>query len=377
MGFMDDLQKLSLQVNERKNHISNEEMTKHSLIIPFLQTLGFDVFNPLEIRPEYIADFGKKKGEKVDYAIFKDSQVIFFLEAKSVQENLNNHDAQLSRYFNAVSEVKLAILTNGLEYRFYTDLENSNMMDEKPFYILDILNIKESDVQILNNFRKESFNKDSLMKYAEELVYTSNLNSILKDLLRNPSDDFVRLLIRDFSNTRITTNVIEKFKPFVKNAIHNAILDIVNKGLSQQTPEINKSVEEETPKVETIQTNDSDSKKREIVTTEEELEGFEIIKNILTKNSRNITAVSYKDTVDYFGIFNKNVNHWFIRFFYNSETNKHIAIRLYPEKVTTEFPDVKYRTRQSEDNVIRVDVSGNIDLSKYEKLIIKSFDENM
>ena len=117
MAFKDDIQKLSVQVKERKEYITNEEMTKQALIIPFIQILGFDVFNPIEIRPEYSADFGIKKGEKVDYALFKENEPIIFIEAKSVNENLNNHDAQLARYFNSTKEVKLAILTNGVEYK--------------------------------------------------------------------------------------------------------------------------------------------------------------------------------------------------------------------------------------------------------------------
>ncbi len=374
MGLKEDLQKLSMQIAERKNYITNEETTKHSLIIPFLQVLGYDIFNPIEVRPEYVADFGKKKGEKVDYAIFKDNNPIVFLEAKSVTENLNNHDAQLSRYFNAVPDVKLAILTNGIEYRFYTDLDNDNMMDEKPFYIVDMLNIKDSDVETLVNFKKDSFNKDFLIKYAEELVYTANLNNILKDLLREPSDDFIRLLIKDFSNTRITNTVIDRFKPIVKKAIYNAILDIVNKGLSQQTTEpVKETIEKKEEVIEKAE-DTKDENKKGIITTPEELEGFEFVKTILQKNGKDIKLVNYKDTVDYFGIFNKNSTGWFIRLYYNSEANKHIALKIDPKLLTTNFPDLKYKTRPSEDKIIRIEVSTNQDLHKFDKVIAFAFD---
>ena len=160
MAFKDDIQKLSVQVKERKEYITNEEMTKQALIIPFIQILGFDVFNPIEIRPEYSADFGIKKGEKVDYALFKENEPIIFIEAKSVNENLNNHDAQLARYFNSTKEVKLAILTNGIEYKFFTDLNANNVMDDTPFLNINLLEIKESDIESLNKLRKENFDKD-------------------------------------------------------------------------------------------------------------------------------------------------------------------------------------------------------------------------
>ncbi|MGL4949985.1 MAG: type I restriction endonuclease, partial [Anaeroplasmataceae bacterium] len=106
MAFKDELQRLAVQVKERMVHITNEEMTKQALIVPFFQMMGFDVFNPVEFRAEYSADFGKKKGEKVDYALFKDNEPIMFIEAKSVNENLNNHDAQLCRYFNSTTNMK-------------------------------------------------------------------------------------------------------------------------------------------------------------------------------------------------------------------------------------------------------------------------------
>ncbi|MGV1103808.1 type I restriction endonuclease [Clostridium perfringens] len=318
MAFKDDIQKLSVQVKERKEYITNEEMTKQALIIPFIQILGFDVFNPIEIRPEYSADFGIKKGEKVDYALFKENEPIIFIEAKSVNENLNNHDAQLARYFNSTKEVKLAILTNGIEYKFFTDLNANNVMDDTPFLNINLLEIKESDIESLNKLRKENFDKDSLITYAEELVYTSTLNESLRRLFSNPSDDFVRFIVKDFSEMRITSNVIERFRPLVKKAISNAVLDIVSKGLYQQ--------ETLTIKKEENINNDSVSRddlseveignkvQKGIITTENELKGFNIVKDILEKNNRDISEINYKDTTNYFSVYLRNTTRWIIRF---------------------------------------------------------------
>lgn len=318
MAFKDDIQKLSVQVKERKEYITNEEMTKQALIIPFIQILGFDVFNPIEIRPEYSADFGIKKGEKVDYALFKENEPIIFIEAKSVNENLNNHDAQLARYFNSTKEVKLAILTNGVEYKFFTDLNANNVMDDTPFLNINLLEIKESDIESLNKLRKENFDKDSLITYAEELVYTSTLNESLRRLFSNPSDDFVRFIVKDFSEMRITSNVIERFRPLVKKAISNAVLDIVSKGLYQQ----------ETLTIKKEENINNDSVNREdlseieignkvhkgIITTENELKGFNIVKDILEKNNRDISEINYKDTTNYFSVYLRNTTRWIIRF---------------------------------------------------------------
>lgn len=379
MAFKEDLQKLSIQINERKVHITNEEMTKQALIIPFLQVLGFDVFNPLEVRPEYIADFGKKKGEKVDYALFKNNIPIAFLEAKSVDEDLSNHDAQLSRYFNAVPEVKIAILTNGIQYKFFTDLTADNIMDDDPFLVFDITNMSDIDIDNVSKFKKESFDTDYLVKYAEELVYTSALNDTLKDLFKNPSDEFIRFLIKDFSNIRVTSNVLERFRPIVKKAISNAVLDIVSKGLYQQ--ETAASIEEESKSSKTddliadVTISEShDHRKKEVITTKEELDSLQIVKSILDTAGKNVNDINYKDTTNYFSIFNKNITKWFIRLQLDM-SNKNIITKLPIEKVQEIVTGYKIEAAPKSIGESRIYISSISDLKLLSKLIVSCFEE--
>lgn len=377
MGFKEEVQKLSIQINERKVHIINEEMTKQALIIPFIQLLGYDVFNPLEVRPEYIADFGKKKGEKVDYALFKDNEPIVFIEAKSVNENLSNHDAQLSRYFNAVQEVKLGILTNGIIYKFFTDLTADNIMDEKPFLVIDMSNLTDQDIENLSKFRKDTFDKDSLVKNAEELVYTSVLNDTLKELLRNPSDEFIRFIIKDFSNTRITSNVIDRFRPLVKKAISNAVLDIVSKGLYQQDNSVVKddlpsTAEENEPCNDSI--NEEPIKKKTIFTSQDELAAFEIIKKILSDYGKNINEVYYKDTTNYFSIYNQSITRWFIRLNLDSQL-KNIMVRLDTKTCEQLVNGFKIEQAPKGWGETRIYISNISDIKKLDKLIIACFDD--
>lgn len=379
MAFKEDLQKLSIQINERKVHITNEEMTKQALIIPFLQVLGFDVFNPLEVRPEYIADFGKKKGEKVDYALFKNNIPIAFLEAKSVDEDLSNHNAQLSRYFNAVPEVKIAMLTNGIQYKFFTDLTADNIMDDDPFLVFDITNMSDIDIDNVSKFKKESFDTDYLVKYAEELVYTSALNDTLKDLFKNPSDEFIRFLIKDFSNIRVTSNVLERFRPIVKKAISNAVLDIVSKGLYQQ--ETAASIEEDTKssKPDDLITDvpilePHDHRKKEVITTKEELDSLQIVKSILETAGKNINDINYKDTTNYFSIFNKNITKWFIRLQLDM-SNKNIITKLPIEKVQEIITGYKIEPAPKSIGESRIYISSLSDIKSLSKLIVSCFEE--
>lgn len=117
-----------------RGNLATEEATKTALIMPFFSLLGYDVFNPMEFIPEFVADVGTKKGEKVDYAIMNEGKPVILIEAKGVDDDLTKHDAQLFRYFT-VTDAKFAILTNGIVYKFFTDLEEPNKMDEKPFLL--------------------------------------------------------------------------------------------------------------------------------------------------------------------------------------------------------------------------------------------------
>jgi predicted type IV restriction endonuclease len=368
MDFKAELQHLSTQITERKAHVTNEEMTKQALIIPLLQKLGFDVFNPLEVRAEFTSDFGNKKGEKVDYAIFKNGSPIIFIEAKSVNEKLDKHDGQLSRYFNATPEVKIGILTNGLTYKFYTDLNQNNIMDERPFFEFHVESANAQDVEVLETFTRDNFNPEVVSKYAEEIVYLSNLNSNLKELFSNPSDDFLRFLIKDFSNSRITSNVLDRFRPIVIKAINNTLLEIIREGLS---PKAAIAVTQEETAVEDVNEKPSNSR---IVTTEEELQSFEIIKEWLAASGRDLSKLNYKDTTSYFAVYNRVITNWFMRINLDA-ANKYIAVRIDRERCAQLCPGlaVDEATRTMEGSRIRI--QSIEDLHQMRDLILAAFDE--
>lgn len=375
MGFKEDVQKLSAQVAERREHVVNEEMVKQVLIIPFLKALGFDVYNPLEVRPEYTSDFGKKKGERVDYAVFKDDTLVMFIEAKSLTEDLGNYDAQLARYFNATPQVRLAILTNGVVYKFFTDLNSPNVMDPNPFLVMDITNLSGDDIEILSNFRKDRFETDTLVKCAEELTYTSNINAKLKDLFRNPPDDFIRYLIKDFSDARITSSVIDRFRPIVKKSISLALLDMVSQGLfPQETTDDSKSLQSKpTKSAEVGDKSNSTNGRGGIVTTEDEIASFGIIKSILEKHGKDVSELSSKDTTAYFAVFIKSIMRWFIRLNLDSN-NKQIVTRLTVEQAQKYAPGFNVEPAPKGMGESRVIIDSYHDLVKLEELIVACYE---
>ena len=178
MEFSESIKQFAERVSTLKESISTEEATKMSLIVPMFQILGYDVFNPTEFCPEYVADVGIKKGEKVDYAILENEKPTILIECKSCSEQLDKHSSQLFRYFGT-TPAKFGILTNGIIYRFYTDLEESNKMDMVPFLEVDMLNLKDSTINELKKFCKENFDKEKIFSTAEELKYSGLIKNTL------------------------------------------------------------------------------------------------------------------------------------------------------------------------------------------------------
>ncbi|MEG1313977.1 MAG: type I restriction endonuclease, partial [Bacilli bacterium] len=172
MEIKEKLYSLSERIEKISQQIKSEEGTKQSLILPFFQILGYDVFNPSEFCPEFDADYGIKKGEKVDYAVLIDDEPILLIEAKACNDNLEKHGSQLFRYFNS-SKARFGVLTNGIKYRFYTDLDEVNKMDKKPFFEVDLSNLNDTQISYLKNFERDALDVDSILSTAEELKYSS------------------------------------------------------------------------------------------------------------------------------------------------------------------------------------------------------------
>lgn len=211
-NFRKDLDNFVNRVGSIKEHLNSEEATKMALVVPFINLLGYDVFNPLEVVPEYIADVGIKKGEKVDYAIVQDGKPIMLIEAKCVGEDLSKHYSQLYRYFSTTSS-KFAILTDGVVYKFYSDIEEVNRLDSEPFIVIDLLNISDNDKKVLEAFRKSNFNINELSNDIVKWKYELKIKNSLELLFNSPSDDFIKMLSGSVD--------VAKFRPIVEGLLNN------------------------------------------------------------------------------------------------------------------------------------------------------------
>ena len=300
MDFTEKITALSNKIRQQKGAIQTEEATKTAFLLPFIgQVLGYDIFNPLEVIPEFTADVGIKKGEKVDYAIQHDGQLQILIEAKNITEDLSiHHSAQLFRYFTTTT-AKIAILTNGQHFKFYTDLDSPNKMDEKPFLEVDLLELDDIVIPELKKLTKSNFDVESVLSSAGELKYLNEIKKILGQQLKEPDEDFIRVFISRVYDGQITQKVREQFLPLVTKAFSQFINDRINTRLkSAMTREVDVVVGEQ---LGDIVSNDVGEDDNGIETTIEEIDGFNIIKAIVRKHI-DVSRVTARDTKSYFGI---------------------------------------------------------------------------
>lgn len=278
MDFIDQLRVISARISSTKDIVQTEEATKNAMVMPLIQLLGYNPFDPLEVTPELVADVGTKKGEKVDYAILKDGKPIIIFECKKSGAELNiGHAGQLFRYFH-VTEARFAVLTNGLMYKFFTDLEQPNKMDEKPFFEFNILDFKERDVDELKKFAKTSFDLDTILTTANDLKYTRAIQYRLAEWMVSPSEEFVRLASSDLlGSKRFTPAIKDQFTLITKRAFEQLVGERINERLKgAMTPESSPL-----PIQSTLATPVEIVAEPQIATTAEELEGFYAIRAML------------------------------------------------------------------------------------------------
>lgn len=315
------LEQLHGRVDSLKDQINTEEATKNAFVMPFIQILGYDIFNPTEVIPEFICDIGTKKGEKIDYVIKKDGVPILIIECKHWKENVDAHNSQLHRYYH-VSKSRFGVLTNGHIYNFYADLEKPNLMDEKPFFTLDLSNLKDSNIKILEMFTKNGYNLEGILDSAEGLKYIKAIRTEFEKELKDPSDEIVKILVNKFFDKPLTATRMIAFKEYTRKAFSNSINDSINHRLKNAL-NINETVQLKTgTKVESIDENVEGPK---FITTNEEIEGSQIVKAILREMLPS-TRIAFRDTQSYFGVLLDDNNRKPICRLHFNSANKYLEL---------------------------------------------------
>lgn len=318
--FFERVSQISSRSKVAERQALTEEATKTSVILPFLQTLGFDVFNLDEVIPEFTSDVGTKKGEKVDFAVKIDGKIAMLIEAKPVNTKLGDTQFnQLFRYFT-VTEARLAILTNGREAWFFSDTDEPNKMDKRPFFKFDFQNFDKGQVEELARFQKPNFAIDAIVEAASNLKYTRAAATYLRKQLEEPDEDFIRLIGRQIHEGSITKSVSEQLRPAIQAALDEVIRDRIQDKLGV-TFSGDKKANSEPEETQPDASNDD-----EIVTTEEEIAAHLIIRAIAARHVP-VNRVVIRDAKSYCAILMDNNNRKPIcRLYFNSATTRYIGI---------------------------------------------------
>lgn len=280
MDLIDKLNELATRIKRQRDSVLTEEAAKTAFVLPFIQSLGYDVFNPSEVIPEFTADHGVKKGEKVDYAIKQDDNIVILIECKTLGANLEaKHTGQLFRYF-AVTDARFGVLTDGIRYIFFSDLDKENKMDERPFFEFNLFDFGEQQVEELKKFTKISFNLDTIISTASNLKYHKALIAEIKSEFETPSDDLIKLLASRVYTGRFTQQVKDQFSILTRKAMGDFIREKINDRLKTalDTDKFSTDLVQETPQNNTppaVQIDDDG-----IETTPEEWEAYRMIQAI-------------------------------------------------------------------------------------------------
>lgn len=308
MDFKDQIQQLADNIGKLKDSIATEEATKNAFIMPMIVALGYDVFNPHEVIPEMDCDL-TKRGDKIDYAIMKGEKPVLIMECKHCRQNLDLHDTQLAKYF-AASNTRFGVLTNGIEYRFYADLEKANIMDKKPFFVVNMLDLSDADMEQLKKFHKSYYDEAEILGTAQEQQITIQIKELLAKNFQSPGDEFTRYFVRCLNNWKSTSKLIEQYRPLVKESVESVINDMITDRLKgamkgggpQPAPETRNGTGGLPEGVASM------DKERGIVTTQEELDAYNIVRSIL-RRSIDVSLIKYKDFKSYF-VVNLNDSAW-------------------------------------------------------------------
>jgi predicted type IV restriction endonuclease len=326
MSFHEQIRALAAKLSSILENTATEEATKHFLIMPFIQALGYNVFDHQEVVPEYDANVGTSTKYKLDYAILKDGKPVILIECKSAKDKLTGTDgwSQLFHYFVA-TDARIGVLTNGVVYRFYSDLDKPNKMDDKPFLEIDLLNLKDSLVEELRRITKDSFDGEKVVSAAADLKYVGGIVDILAEQAVDPTEDFTRFFFGQLSpGKQFSPSAKTQFADYTKRAFRHFIKEQFSKVLEQTDFEPSHVGTEGIP----ISTQESkaDESGDKIITTEEELQGFYIVKSILA-GTVDLSRVVYRDVQSYFGILLDDNNRKPVcRLYFNNPTSLKIVL---------------------------------------------------
>ena len=322
MDFIDRIKAFAATVPQKLDGIKTEAASKQFLITPFIQQiLGYDTTNPNEVMPEYDANVGAATNYKIDYAIFQNAKPIILIECKcyGMDTSTKKCFSQLFHYY-AATDARIGILTDGVIYQFFADLDKNNKMDKTPFLVLDLLNLNESVIEELSHLTKSKFDIDTAIESASELKYVGGIKSILREQLKLPNEDFAKYFFKELCPENIYTGKLKKdFLGYTLRGINEFITEEMKKMVDDFVNPPHSKTKAETD-------NDSEAKDPQIEFTENEREAYYILRAILS-SVVHPARVTYRDRKSYCNILlDNNGRRKIVRLHFNNSEDKKLTI---------------------------------------------------
>lgn len=393
----------SLQILEKAPAAQGkgEEATKQSLVLPMLDALGYDIWDPSEVYPEYSPGTAKGRSEireKADFALMAEGDPSVYIEVRPSDVSLDSQENTLAQLFNATPSVKLGILTNGLEWRFFTDVVSAGTMDNSPFYIAR-MNADDRGLDIVARFAKPVFAGESVREFATELLYTARIVSFLENELDlrddEPSEYLIRWVLKaeNLYDGVVNQGAVDRFRPIVKESLTRVLRSIVRRAVS--------ALDEATagsPKVASVTqapgaplqpllpaSEATDQGKPQPTASEKSLALFGIAKSIFDRHytdesviydissRKNVPLVlGHKDTTGYFGVYFNKPSWWVMRTAVDAK-KPWIGFNIPIEIGDSFLPEGYVRLDPTPTAEFRVAVCGPEDLSRLENLLCATY----
>jgi predicted type IV restriction endonuclease len=339
MDFLERVKELGKKISDQRGIVQTEEAAKTSFVMPFLQTLGYEVFNAAEVIPEFIADWAAKKGEKVDYMIKVANQTVMLIECKQANDALDaSKESQLANYFHHVQECNIGVLTNGIVYKFYTDLNAENIMDTEPFFVFDFGTLKDGHISKLEMFSKANITKTDVIN--SDIIKIRNYAAAVEVLRRefaNPSEDLVKYVIKQMPFIkRANETVVEEFREHIKKAVIQFEQDFFDAQIARL-----KETTQSPPTDQQAKPSEIITEKPAIQTTVEEMQALAIVCSLLYKTVPSEKIV-LKDSENYCDISYATAGSpRIVRLHFNDQNHLFISFPGNPDLVTLGKVEIK------------------------------------
>lgn len=362
MEFIDDIMTLKEKIEKECETVKTEQATKTAFVMPFLQILGYDVFNPSEVIPEHVADWAEKKGEKVDYAIKVDGITLMLIECKTLDDSLDaRRTNQLANYFNHITEVNIGVLTNGVLYKFYTDLKETNIMDVDPFLTFDFRDTNEELISKLMMFTKERIVGTEGRAEIERLRNYSSAIQVIRKEFTNPSAEFAKFVIHQIPGIRAFEETVKEYQLHLKKIIEYQNRAYFKEQLDKLSGQNELTTETDDKDVPISDVSDaipnigSDIEFNNPFGVLEEIQGLSVVKSILY-NTIPSSKLSLKDWKGHCNVI------------YDGKS-KSIVVRLYFNKADK---DLLYIEIPNRDDLGKIRIPNVESMNDHKDIIIES-----